>query len=76
MGRVGTDCKPRATNGLLEGDTGHFRRWHVGNKMRHHGGDNHGGEVLINNPGMKYDGNEGRGVRQSFPLSATKYSAS
>src|SRR4030065_497256 len=38
MGRVGTDCKPRATNGLLEGDTGHFRRWRVGNKMHHHGG--------------------------------------
>ena len=46
MGRVGTDCKPRATNGLLEGDTGHFRRWRVGNKMHHHGG-----EVLINNLG-------------------------
>ena len=31
------DRKPRATNGLLEGDTGHFRRWRVGNKMHHHG---------------------------------------
>lgn len=38
MTKAGMDCKLRANNDLSEGDTVHFRRWCVGDKMHHHGG--------------------------------------